>query len=103
LLRAVFTFSDCAGGAGALLDRVAVIAAGVGVHSRHGLEIGGEGQRALRLAGGDHLVFDGLAHHFQDTLQPNPIMPENAREAVRLASIKKEAKALPKTSGYQNN
>jgi len=40
--------------------------AGPGVHGGDLLEVGGQGERSLRPADGDNLVFDRLAHHFQN-------------------------------------
>ncbi len=53
--------------AGAWFDWVAVVAARTRVHRRDQLEVGREGQRALRPADGHKFVFERLAQYFQDT------------------------------------
>ena len=83
----LLVLGDRAGGAGTLLDRIPIIAAGAGVHGSHQLEIGGESQRALRPADGDDLVLDGLAHHFQDTRAELGQLVQEEHAAVRQGNL----------------
>jgi len=59
---------DCAGRAGALFDRIAMPAAGAGVHGGDEHEVGGEGERALRARDSDDLIFERLAQGFESAL-----------------------------------
>ena len=74
-------------GAGARLDRVAVIAARAGVHRRDQLEVGGKSQRALGAADGDHLVFHRLAQHLQDAHAELGQLVQEEHAAVRQGDL----------------
>ena len=53
-------------GTGTGLLRVAIIAAGTGIHRGDQLKVRREGQRSLGAADGDDFIFHRLAHHFED-------------------------------------
>jgi hypothetical protein len=67
--------------AGALLDRVTVVAAGAGVHRRHEHEIGREGQRASGTADGDDFVLHRLPIVTISSTCLVPVLCENWRNS----------------------
>ena len=76
-----------AGGAGALAEGVAVVAARAGVHRAHQHETGREGDAALGAADGDDLILQRLAQHFQQRVAELRQLIEEEDAAVAEADL----------------
>ena len=84
---ALLVAGDSPGGADALLARVAVVAAGTGVHRAEQHESGGKGRRPLGAADGDDFVFHGLAQNFEGALAELGELVEEEDAAVGEADL----------------
>ena len=87
-----------AGRTGARLFRIAMKAALARVHCRHQLEVGREGERALRTRDSDNFVFQRLAQHLQHALAELRQLIQKKHAAMRKRDL---ARARPIAAAHQ--